>query len=155
VEMSVYQHFRKFEHPFVDAVLSWVDNVERTYTPYVTDFLDPREQAIIASLIGTQHDEVKYDYFGGYEGSERKRGCISTIYESDTEEMFGLTLLVASYTSKFISIRHRDILVSLMSLVIDRKTLGDISVRHGIFQFFINREMASYVHMNLTQLKQS
>jgi len=153
--MSVYQHFRKFEHPFVDAVLSWVDNVERTYTPYVTDFLDPREQAIIASLIGTQHDEVKYAFFGGYEGSERKRGCIAPIYETVTEEMFGVTLLEASYPSKFVSIRHRDILGSLMSLGIERKTLGDISVRDGIFQFFINREMASYVQMNLTQVKQS
>src|SRR5699024_11756760 len=57
--------------------------------------------------------------------------------------------------SSDLSIRHRDILGSLMSLGIERKTLGDISVRDGIFQFFINREMASYVQMNLTQVKQS
>src|SRR5699024_5119148 len=138
--MSVYQHFRKYEHPFVDAVLSKVVKVERTYTPYVTDLLDPRVQEIIDILNRTQQDEVKYAFDGGYEGSERKRGCIAPIYETVTEEMFGVTLLEASYQSKFVSIRHRDILGSLMSLGIERKTLGDISVRDGIFQFFINRE---------------
>src|SRR5690625_5617293 len=106
--MSVYQHFRKFEHPFVDAVLSWVDNVERTYTPYVTDFLDPREQAIIARLIGTQHDEVRYAFCGGYEGSERKRGCIAPIYETVKEEMFDVNLLKEMYTRKLISIIERE-----------------------------------------------
>src|SRR5699024_8265404 len=84
-----------------------------------------------------------------------KRGCIAPIYETVTEEMFGVPLLEASYPSKFVSIRHRDILGSLMSLGIERKTLGDISVRDGIFLFSINRDIDSCRKMNLNQVKQS
>lgn len=153
--MSVHQHFRKFEHPFVDAVLSWMDQVERTYIPHVTDFLNPREQTIIANLIGTQHDELKYAFFGGYEASERKRGCIAPIYETITEETFALELLEGSYPSKFVSLRHPDILGAFMSLGIERKTLGDITVQDGVFQFFMTGEMVSYIQMNLTQVKQA
>ena len=53
--MSIYQHFRKHEHQFVDQVLSWKEQVERTYTSYITDFLDPRERKIIANLIGSSN----------------------------------------------------------------------------------------------------
>src|SRR5699024_1029951 len=86
--------------------------------------------------------------------SGRRRGGIAPIYETGTEEMFGVTLMEASYQSKFVSIRHRDIIGSLMSVGIERKTHGDISVRDGVLQFSINRELASYVQMNLTQVKQ-
>ena len=101
--MSIYQHFRKFEHVFVDQVLSWMVQVERTYTPYITDFLDPREQQIISSLIGANHDDIQFAFFGGYEGSERKRACIAPIYEEIQEETFGVTLLEGRYQQKFIS----------------------------------------------------
>lgn len=153
--MSVYQHFRRFEHSFVDLVLSWMEQVERTYTPYITDFLDPREQAIIKSLIGTNSDMFQYEFFGGYEASERKRGCIAPFYEEITPEIFDLTLMEGTYPSKFISLKHPDILGAFMSLGLERRALGDIFVKDGVFQFFITNEMTSYVQMNFTQAKQA
>lgn len=41
---EVYQHFRKEEQPFIDSAQSWITQAEETYTPYLTDFLDPRQQ---------------------------------------------------------------------------------------------------------------
>lgn len=75
--MSVYQHFREHEHPFIDRVLSWIDQVENMYTVYVSDFLDPREQQIIAMLIGSANDAIHYDFFGGVSVAERKRAVIA------------------------------------------------------------------------------
>ena len=48
----VYQHFRPEEKEFIDQVIDWRINVEDTYAPKLTDFLDPRQQFILRSIIG-------------------------------------------------------------------------------------------------------
>lgn len=35
---NVYQHFRPEEHPFVDSVGDWLEQVESQYAPYLTIF---------------------------------------------------------------------------------------------------------------------
>lgn len=35
---NVYQHFRKDEHPFVDLIEDWVEQVDRYYAPVLTNF---------------------------------------------------------------------------------------------------------------------
>lgn len=151
--MSIYQHFRKHEHPFVDQVLSWKEQVERTYTPYLTDFLDPREQQIVQSLIGTKNDTVKFAFFGGDETVERKRAMIAPFYEEISNDDFEIVLLEASFQEKFVTLTHRDILGSFMSLGIDRKKIGDIIVVDNKFQFIITKELSTYVIMQLTKVK--
>ena len=76
---NVYQHFRKEERPFIDDLSEWITEVEDQYTPYLTDFLDPRQMYIVESLVGKR--DLKLYYFGGYEAAERKRvfmGCTTT-----------------------------------------------------------------------------
>lgn len=151
--MTIYQHFRKHEHPFVDQVLSWKEQVERSYVPYETDFLDPREQAIIKSIIGTANEDVYFSFFGGTEATERKKAIIAPFYEEVTEESFDIVLLEAKFQSKFVTIKHRDILGAFTSLGIDRKKIGDILVTQDRFQFFLTSELSSFVKMNLTNIK--
>lgn len=151
--MTIYQHFRKHEHPFVDQVLSCQEQVMRNYIPYETDFLDPREQEIIKSIIGTTNEEVRFKCFGGSELSERKRAIIAPFYEEITEEMFDVVLLEASFQSKFVTLKHRDILGAFTSLGIDRKKIGDILVAEDRFQFFLTSELSEFVSMNLTKIK--
>src|SRR5699024_312026 len=102
--MSIYQHFREEERPFIDQVLSWKEQVERMYQAKLTDFLDPREQQIIDMLIGTAEDDLQVKLFGGGAYSERKRVVIAPFYEEITNESFGLTLMQASYPDKFITL---------------------------------------------------
>src|SRR5690625_6844211 len=85
--MGIYQHFRKEEHPFIDQVLSWKEDVERTYRYRLTDFLDPREQQIIESIIGTNNEELQLVSYGGGKYSERKRVIIAPFYEEITNDM--------------------------------------------------------------------
>src|SRR5690625_3040199 len=151
--MSIYQHFRKHEHPFVDQVLSWKEQVERTYTSYLTDFLDPREQQIVSSIVGSSNEEIKFIFFGGGNETERRRGIIAPYYEEISDKQFEMTLLEGTFDNKFNRLKHRDILGAFMSLGIDRKKIGDIFVADDHFQIIITEELTSYMMMNLTQIK--
>ncbi|HET6871623.1 MAG TPA: RNA-binding protein, partial [Sporolactobacillaceae bacterium] len=69
--MSIYQHFREEERPFIDSILEWKHQIIERYTPKLTDFLDPRQQHIIKALI-SEGDQVEVKLWGGYENAERK-----------------------------------------------------------------------------------
>jgi len=153
--LSIYQHFRKHEHPFVDQVLSWKEHVEKTYTNYLTDFLDPREQQIVRLIIGETNEEIKFEFFGGNKQSERQRAMIAPFYEDISEEMFEVTLLEGTFEEKFNQLAHRDILGALMSSGIERKKSGDIHVGQGKFQMIITQELATYLKMNITKINRA
>ena len=50
--MSIYQHFRPEEKDFIDQAMNWIDQVKNSYAPKLSDFLDPRQQEILTSLLG-------------------------------------------------------------------------------------------------------
>lgn len=151
--MGIYQHFRKEEHPFIDQVQSWKDVVEKTYQLKLTDFLDPREQQIVESLIGTENGDLQIKFHGGGRFTERKRAVIAPFYEEIKENTFQLTLLSASFNEKFISLAHPDVMGAFLSLGIDRSKLGDILVIEGKLQIIVASEIAQYVIANLTTIK--
>ncbi|WP_337019647.1 RNA-binding protein [Oceanobacillus massiliensis] len=153
--MDIYQHFRKEEQPFIDQVLSWKEQVELTFQPKLTDFLDPREQQIVEMLINTSQEELKIYKHGGGHGAERKRMVIAPFYEEVTEDSCQLTLLEAGYQDKFITIEHRDVMGSFMSLGVHRKKLGDIFAGDGTIQIILAEEIAAYVIANLTSIKKA
>ncbi|MDC3416464.1 RNA-binding protein [Aquibacillus salsiterrae] len=152
--MEVYQHFRKEEHPFIDQVLSWKDQVERSFQPKLSDFLTPREQTIFQSIIGNNSD-MKLSFFGGKESAERKRAILAPYYEEIAEDDFQISLLEATYPIKFISIEHRDVLGAFLSLGMKRKKLGDLVVYDGTIQLLVDQEIESYVKVNLTEVKKA
>lgn len=151
--MSIYQHFRQEEHLFIDQVLSWKEDVERTYRFKLTDFLDPREQQIVESIIGTNNDELQLVAYGGGKYSERKRMIIAPFYEEITDDMFQLILMQTDYNDKFISLSHRDVMGAFLSLGIIREKLGDIFVGKGTLQLIMAEEISEYVEINLTTVK--
>ena len=155
ISLSIYQHFRKHEHPFVDQVLSWKQQVEQRHKLYLTDFLDPREQQIVSSLIGAKHDDIHFSLHGGIELAERKRAIIAPFYEQINEQLFEVILLGATYPSKFMTLSHRDILGACMSLGIDRKKLGDIYVDHDEFHLIVTKDIVPFLKMHLTKINQA
>ncbi|MCP8616587.1 RNA-binding protein [Salirhabdus salicampi] len=150
--MDLYQHFRKDEQPFIDTVLSWKEEVERSYIPKLTDFLDPREQHIMRTIIGN-HPDLILKFFGGYEGAERQRAFLAPFYEEVQDSRFQLILLEAKFPKKFIQLDHRDVLGALMSLGIKRKKFGDLIIVDDIIQIVADEELAIYLKMNLTSIK--
>lgn len=136
-------------------MLSWKQQVEQRHTLYLTDFLDPREQQILSSLIGTKNEEIQFDLHGGIKLAERKRAIIAPFYEELNESLFGITLLGATYPSKFMTLTHRDILGAFMSLGIDRKKLGDIYVDSDRFHLIVTKDIATFLIMNLNKINQA
>ncbi|MGY0692312.1 YlmH family RNA-binding protein [Virgibacillus sp. FSP13] len=153
--MDIYQHFRKDEQPFIDQVLTWKEQVETTYQPKLTDFLDPREQQIVEIVVGTNHDDVRLHKHGGGLHTERKRMIIAPCYDVIEEEDFKLTLMQASYQKKFITLSHPDVMGAFLSLGIKRKKLGDIHVANGVLQIMMASDIAPYVLTNLTAIKKA
>lgn len=149
--MNIYQHFRPEEREFIDQVINWKDYVEQNYAPKLTDFLDPREQQILATVIG-KHPEVKWELFGGAPCTERKRAFLFPEYMEVQNEDFQLKLFGIDYAKKFINIEHRQVLGSLMSLGLKRGKFGDILIDGETVQFFAAAEIADYIGLQLESI---
>ncbi|RSL31298.1 RNA-binding protein [Salibacterium salarium] len=149
--MSVFEHFRKEEYAFVEQALEWKDSVETKFERKLTDFLDPREQDILSSVVGK--DETVYlSFWGGSEGCERKRGLLYPFYEEVSDEDFDLCLFEITYPVKFVTLEHPDVLGSLTGLGLKRGKYGDIVKGDGLFQCVVAEEIALYIEMNLQQI---
>jgi RNA-binding protein YlmH len=146
--MNIYQHFRPEERDYIDQVLNWKDYVETHYTPKLTDFLDPREQHILTMLIG-EHGEVNYKLFGGSPDVERKRALIIPEYITVDDDEFQVSLFEIQYPSKFVTIQHRQVLGTLMSLGLKRGKFGDILLKDNKCQFFAAKEIRDYIKSNV------
>jgi RNA-binding protein YlmH len=147
-QMEIYQHFRKEEHHFIDQVLEWQETVKRQYAPKLTDFLDPREQQIVQSVIG-RNEEVYISFFGGAPFVERKRALLYPPYFQPADEDYDIALFEVHYPSKFVSLEHRQVLGALMSLGLRRGKFGDILMKEERIQFLVANEIADYILLHL------
>ena len=148
---NVYQHFRKDEHPFVDMVGGWIEQVESQYAPYLTDFLDPRQAFILESIVRSD-SELDFSYYGGYESAERRRAMLYPDYYVPTSDDFNTELYEIYYPSKFGQLSHGKILGTLLSSGVRREFFGDIISDGERWQFMINKEIASFVVNQLTKI---
>jgi RNA-binding protein YlmH len=149
--MTIYQHFRTEEHAFIDHVVEWKESVISTYSPRLSDFLDPREQLIVKSIIG-QDQEVLVRFFGGTEHAERRRALLYPSYYEPDEEDFQLQLFEIQYPQKFVSIEHPQVLGSLMSLGLKRSKYGDILFQEENIQLLVAKEISDFIKMNLVSI---
>ncbi|MDA3130989.1 RNA-binding protein [Aliibacillus thermotolerans] len=152
--MTILDHFRKEEHPFVEQALEWKEGVETRYERKLTEFLDPREQAILSSIVG-KDETVFLSFWGGQANSERKRAILYPFYEEVTEEDFELVLFEIIYPNKFITLSHRDCLGALLNIGLVRQKFGDIIEGEGCFQFLTTKEVSMFVQTNLEKVGQA
>lgn len=141
---NVYQHFRKDEHPFIDSVEGWLEQVEDQYSPYLTGFLDPRQAYIVETLV-RQKSELKFQFYGGYESAERRRCLLYPEYYAPAQEDFGIELFEVLYPIKFSSLSHGKILGTLVNTGLKREYFGDIISDGECWQVFIAKEIAHFV----------
>jgi RNA-binding protein YlmH len=149
--MSIYQHFRPEEREFIDQVLDWKRIVEDTYVAKLTDFLDPRLQQIVHLIIGDSTD-VRCQFFGGVENAERKRALIIPEYHIADNNDYQVKIFEVEYPRKFVTIEHREVLGSLMSLGIKREKFGDILFEGDRIQIIVAAEIHSYLGLQLSTI---
>lgn len=151
MEEALFQHFRPEEKTFVEQVVDWMDRVQVQNRIVLTDFLNPREVFIVKSLIG-KNKEIVFGFSGGYEESESQRGLLipeSFYMEADT---FDLQWIEIDYPDKFSSLKHGQILGSLLGSGIKRDRIGDIITDGERWQFVTEENMADYLIQNVKQI---
>lgn len=145
------QHFRKDEQPFIEQVVGWQREVEDRYAPKLTDFLDPRQRFIVSSVLG-QSDDLTMQASGVFNDAERERVLIAPSYYQALVEDFKMTVFAVNYPSKFVQLKHPDVLGALLSVGMDRSKFGDIRVAENMVQFAVAEEVSDYVRANLTSI---
>lgn len=151
MNVNVYQHFRKEEHPFVDFVYGSLEQVDSQYSPYLTDFLDPRQQFILETIVRNR-EEFRFSLFGGYPDAERKRALIYPDYFEVKEEDFDVSLYQVKYPLKFTELSHGKILGTLIGTGITREHFGDIITDGEQWQILMDEKIASYVELQMDKI---
>lgn len=112
-------------------------------------FLTPAEIDVVSRVVG-KSTRLLFD--GGYPDSEMKVGCIAPLYEEDIH--FPLVALSAKLSAQFSNITHRDVLGALMNCGIKRSQFGDLLVEDDRILIFVKEEIADYIRMNVTKLRE-
>lgn len=150
---SIIQHFRKDEQPFIETVMGWTREVEDTYSPKLTGFLDPRQTFILSSIV--KSSGLKFTVHGAFLEPERQRALIYPDYYEPEADDYQVSIFAIRYPAKFMTLEHRDVLGSIMALGIDRSKFGDIRLEGEIAQFAAAEEMKDYLVANLTSIGKS
>lgn len=116
----------------------------RRNVPANSCFLSPRELEMTRLLFGEPEGLVR---FGGYADAERQMLCFLPDYlnESALMEPDGPVVCLRATYYEGDTLSHRDFLGALMGAGIARESVGDICVGRGSCDFFVAREIASYL----------
>lgn len=142
--MSIYQHFRKDEHQFVDKILQVKNRVEETYEPFVSVFLTPR-QISVASALFSKSDSVSL--YQSNVSLERKRCVIA--YDFPEKNDFKESILTIHFPSKFYQLKHSSILGAVLNCGVKREFIGDIVTDGEIWQIIVATSIVSFLKEEL------
>ncbi|MGO4936711.1 RNA-binding protein [Fundicoccus sp. Sow4_H7] len=148
---TVYQHYRREEAAFIDQVFSWMQQVENRYTPYISNFLTPREALIVTQLVNTNED-IDLAFDGGYDDAERKRACLYPNYFEPTYDDFKVSALNLNFPVKFANITHGRILGTLISTGIERDRIGDIITDGERWHILVDQTMEDFLIQQVTKI---
>lgn len=116
-------------------VLDSIRLSEDKYINKFTFFLDEHQRALCEKVLASVCFK-NYMFFGGYETAERNVLGIFAPYNDPDEKDFPIKALSFSYRPAD-RLSHRDFLGCLMSLGIERDTVGDIIVSDGKTAVFL------------------
>ncbi|WP_243198189.1 YlmH/Sll1252 family protein [Weissella diestrammenae] len=134
---NVKQHFRPDEASFIDFAVALIRQVEDEYRLVATNFLNPRQQYILTTLINAQ-DTVKMQMSGGFLDAENQRAVLFPAYYEPTPTDYDMQALQINYPIKFSVLHHSTILGALMHAGIERDSIGDIvSNDQGVWQLMV------------------
>ena len=137
---NIEQHYSLEERLFLEKVRGFCQLVEDRYSPYLTDFLNPREIQIVKDL--ANYYNLKFFVSSTFDN-----------YELD-EDDFEIKRLEISYARQFNELTHPKILGALLNqLGLERQVFGDVILdEEGRVQFNIASHLASYAIMTITKI---
>lgn len=120
---------------------------EKRQKPYFFSFLSERQQAIARQHLDSVY-YPNYRFFGGYDDCER---AVLGLWFYDEIKEFPVSALEITFR-KADKLTHRDFLGALMSLGIERETIGDILVGDGRCVVFVKSEIKDYIMSQLFKI---
>lgn len=115
--------------------------------PKYIGFLTLSERAFAENEL--KNTDCRISFYGGYPDAERVMlGCFPDWMDSDE---FPVKAITFEYR-KCDSLSHRDFLGALMSLGIERETVGDILVEPGRAVVFVCDELYSYIKTQIIKI---
>lgn len=147
---TILQHFRKDEQPFIETAIGWGREVEDSYSPKLTGFLDPRQRFIVEAVAGGTG--LLMGTYGAFPEAERQRVLLYPDYYVPENDDYQITVFAVKYATKFLTLEHRDVLGSMMSIGIDRSKFGDIRIGDDNVQFAVANELKEYMTANFTSI---
>ena len=132
----------------IRKVIDKMESVMKNHISTSTDFLNPHEINLSISILNRFKDKVSYKINGGYEDSESSIIYIYPYYRFENEDN-DLVLFKFETNNK---IKHGDVLGSILGLSIDRGKIGDILIGEKFTYFFVKREIANFIEINLTKI---
>ncbi len=126
---------------------------EDSYLMTNTNFLDIYQQSDASEYLRRKKG-IKYDFYGGFEDSERKIAVFFPDYAEDVSYFIDnpdLSPIVSLKFKKdnFSELSHRDYLGAVMALGIKREMIGDILVTDKGCTMAVIRRIAVYIKENL------
>lgn len=132
----------------IRRVIDKIDIVLTNYVIVSTDFSNPHEVYLAKSVLNRFTDEISYEVDGAYEGAEN---CIIYIYPSYETDILKDDIDIFRFSS-ISTIKHSDVLGSLIGLGIERKKIGDILVGKKYTYFFVKNEISNFIEFNLNKI---
>jgi RNA-binding protein YlmH len=152
MQKEFYAHFHPDEQPFVDKAWDWIERAGSQHVIKRTDFLDPRQAAIVQSLVN-RHGDAAVRFDGGYPEAERCRAVIVPDYREPADEPIGIQVLsIESDDTRLDGLEHGDYLGSLLGLGIKRDRIGDIHVLPEGCHCLIAEEISDFIRLQLQQV---
>lgn len=144
---------KKEEEFFLKRIREISENsyIKGKYT--FTSFLSEPEINILLQEM-KKRKYITYELYGGYLHSERKVAKFGSIEEIGYEQEFPIVCIhIMPLMKKFATtLSHRDFLGSLMSLGIERSTLGDIIVIEREGYLFCMESISEFIIENLKRI---
>lgn len=126
------------------------DAVEASYTRRKNYYLGFLNESEIYTLNVSLHiDSSQFCFWGGYENAKRKMFC--SVYEVFNANDVPITALEFTYKSIY-KLSHRDFLGTILSLGLERNTLGDILVDDGRAVVFVKNDVKEYIVSQITKI---
>ncbi|MBR2066921.1 MAG: RNA-binding protein [Solobacterium sp.] len=124
------------------------EKAELWHKPMISAFLSEEELQEVMQIFPPSKTTI---YDGGYAEARKKR----VIFLYDEGDDFSLiTCIKAKIDQRFRKISHRDVLGALMSLQIERDSLGDFWIEDDWIYLYTSETMAEFICLNLHKINQ-
>lgn len=148
---DITQHFSKEEKEFVEKIYDLCEQVETSYSPRLTFFLNPRQHQIAQSI--ASYFQLKTYSSLALVQTEMARMVIAPEYYMEDPSDLDILALEIIYSRKFHSLTHSQVLGTLLSqLGIKREFIGDIWVNENQAIVMVDRKFGPSIQNSVAKI---